>query len=115
MTVEAVFLARFPNTTVGLTHLSVPPNRHGLPADCLRGKMPGMALPFARLISLLKPKRSWLQFRLRTLFVLVVVAAMPCVWLAWKKEPKRRERAAVAAIEKDGGTVWYHWQAESKK
>ncbi len=47
------------------------------------------------------------QYRLRTMFVLVAVAAMPCVWLAWKMEAKRKEQAAVAAIEKHGGKCEY--------
>jgi Leucine-rich repeat (LRR) protein len=62
----------------------------------------------AKVLSILKPKRSWLQYRLRTMFVLVVVVAVPCDWLAWKREAKRKERAAVAAIEKLGGVVFYH-------
>jgi len=66
------------------------------------------------LLSYLKPKRYSLQFRLRTLFVLVAVAAMPCVWMAWRMETKRKERAAKAAIESLGGYVWYRWHYDSK-
>jgi hypothetical protein len=63
-------------------------------------------------VGLFTPKRSWFQFRLTTLFVLMVVVAMPCGWLAWKLERKRRERVAIAEIEKVGGGVLYDWQIE---
>ena len=75
-----------------------------------RGKLLDMAKPLAKLVSLLTPKRRWTQFRLRTLYVLVAVAALPCVWLAWRMEHKRRERAVVAEIKKQGGVVFYDWQ-----
>jgi hypothetical protein len=65
-------------------------------------------------LSILKPKRSWLQYRLRTLFVLVVVIAAPCVLTAWKMDAKRRERTAVAFIENDGGYCQYRWQREDQ-
>jgi hypothetical protein len=68
-----------------------------------------MARPLAQLVVLLTPKRSWFQFRLRTLFVIVPLAAVPCCWLAWKIEAKRREQAAVAAIRKTGAMVKYTW------
>jgi len=45
----------------------------------------------------------WLQFSLKWLFVLVAIVAMPCGWLAWKMEAKRREREAVAEITRLGG------------
>jgi hypothetical protein len=38
----------------------------------------GMAKPLAKMVALLTPKRRWIQFRLRTLFVLVAIAAVPC-------------------------------------
>jgi hypothetical protein len=56
------------------------------------------------------PKRRWFQFRLRTLFVVVAVVALPLGWLSWRIEHKRRERAAVAAIEELGGLALYEWQ-----
>jgi len=61
------------------------------------------------LVSMPKPKRTWLQFRLRTLFVLVLVAAVPCGWLKWKIDRKQKERAAVAEINNLGGQVYYDW------
>ncbi len=69
-----------------------------------------MSQPFAKLIVLLTPERRWFQFRLRTLFVLVVVAAVPCAWLAWKIENKRRERAILSEIERLAGDPVYEWQ-----
>ena len=66
-----------------------------------------------RFLSILKPKRSWFQYRLKTLFVLVVVVALPCVWLAWKRDAKRKERAAKAAIEQLGGYCLYRWKMEN--
>jgi hypothetical protein len=51
------------------------------------------------------------QFRLRTLFVLVAIAAVPCTLLAWKMDRKRRERAAVTAIRELGGEVVYDYEA----
>jgi hypothetical protein len=56
---------------------------------------------------LLTSKRTWLQFWLRTLFVLVVVAAIPCVWLKSKLDRKAKELAAVAEIKKLGGCLAY--------
>lgn len=66
-----------------------------------------MTTATAKLVALPKPKRTWCQFRLRTLFLLVAVVAAACGWLAWRIEHKRRERAAVAAIKKSGGIARY--------
>src|SRR5205809_418847 len=51
-----------------------------LPSPRRRGKLAFMAKPLAKLVSLLKPKRRWAQFRLRSLFVLMAVLAVPCGW-----------------------------------
>jgi hypothetical protein len=64
----------------------------------------------AKLMSLLTPKRRWAQFRLRSLFVLVAIAAVPCAWLAWKMEHWRREQKAITALTELGGMVYYHDQ-----
>ena len=54
-----------------------------------------------------KPKRRWFQYSVRTLLVLVTVAAVPCSWVAVKTQQARRERAIAPAIERIGGTaVW---------
>ncbi|HEV3023590.1 MAG TPA: hypothetical protein VGX76_14045, partial [Pirellulales bacterium] len=68
-----------------------------------------MAKLLAKFVALLTPKRRWFQFRLRTLFVHVVVSAVPCTWLAWKMESKRRERAILSEIERLGGDPVYEW------
>ena len=68
-----------------------------------------------KFFSLLMPKRSWLQYRLRTMFVHVVIVAIPCGWLKWKLDRKAKERAAVAEIEKSGGFVEYDWKARKEK
>jgi len=77
----------------------LPPARH---AD-------GMAKPLAKLVALIPPKRTWLQFRLRTLFVLVAIVALPCAWLAWKMEHKRKERALIAELDRFGVYVERDW------
>ncbi len=69
-----------------------------LPAGLRCAKLLVMLKPLAKLVALLMPKRTWFQFRLRTLFVLVLVAAVPCGWLKWKMVRKERERRAVAEI-----------------
>src|SRR5258707_15341195 len=73
-----------------------------------------MPEPIAKIVNLLKPKRGWFQFRLRTLFVLVAMAAIPCGCLKWKIVRKARERAAVVEIESLGGHVWRDWQARRR-
>ncbi|HEV3020927.1 MAG TPA: hypothetical protein VGX76_00610 [Pirellulales bacterium] len=57
-----------------------------------------------------KPRRRWLQFSLKALFGLVVVAAAACGWLKWKLDRKAALRAAVAEIRRAGGEVWYDWE-----
>jgi hypothetical protein len=57
-----------------------------------------------------KPKRRWCQFRLRTLFLLVAVCAVPCGLFKWKWDRKQAERRAVTEIKKVGGFVAYDWQ-----
>ena len=54
-----------------------------------------------------KPKRRWFRFRLRTL--LVVMTAL-CVWLGFKVNAARRQKEAVTAILKAGGTVSFDYQ-----
>jgi hypothetical protein len=54
-----------------------------------------------------KPKRRWFRFSLRALLVLVTVL---CVWLGVKVNVARRQKEAVAAILRAGGTVCYDCQ-----
>ncbi len=55
-------------------------------------------------------KLHWFQFSLRTLLVVTVVLGLACGWLANNAERKRRERDAVAAIQKVGGSAFYDYQ-----
>jgi hypothetical protein len=55
--------------------------------------------------------RRWLQFSLRTFFVLVAALA---VALSAASNKAREQRDAVKAIEAMGGTVSYDWQYERK-
>ncbi len=50
-----------------------------------------------------KPKRRWFQLRLRTLLVLVTLAAAPLTWAGWEVDQRRREKLAFAWVEKVGG------------
>lgn len=55
-----------------------------------------------------KPRRRWLAFRLRTLFVLIAVAAVPLAWvgysLSWIRQ--RRHAHAVGAVEQGNVLTW---------
>lgn len=51
----------------------------------------------------------WLSFSLRTLFVLVTVAA---IWLGVVVNRAREQREAVKAIEAMGGSIRYDWQPD---
>ncbi len=53
------------------------------------------------------------QFSLQSLFVLVVVVAIPCSWLPFRLREVERQRAAAAAIEKLGGRV--EWVSTASK
>ena len=49
-----------------------------------------------------RPKRRFLQFRLRTLLIAVLVLSLPLSWFAVKMERARRQREAVEVIERLG-------------
>ncbi|MGO8691309.1 MAG: leucine-rich repeat domain-containing protein [Thermoguttaceae bacterium] len=48
------------------------------------------------------------QFTIRSLLLLTLVVAIPCSWLAVARQEARRQREAVAEIERAGGRV-YAW------
>jgi hypothetical protein len=57
-----------------------------------------------------KPKHGWLQFRLKTLFILVAVCAVPCWWFKGKWDAKQAERRAVAECRQKDVWLGYDWQ-----
>ena len=56
-----------------------------------------------------KRKRRWFQFRLRTLLIFTLVCAIGSAWVAHRAELKRKEREAVEAIIRLGGSVAYDY------
>lgn len=60
----------------------------------------------------MKPRRRYLTFSLRTLFVLLTIG---CIWLGILAERAREQREAVEAIEALGGYVIYDWEPELEK
>jgi len=54
-----------------------------------------------------KPRRRWLRFSLRTLFL---VTTALCVWIAIRVNSARRVRSALAAVNRAGGTAWFDYQ-----
>ena len=57
---------------------------------------------------LTKPRR-WFRFSLRMLMVVITVL---CVWLGFKVNAARRQREAVDAILKAGGSIGYDYQTD---
>jgi len=66
-----------------------------------------MAKLFAKLVTLITPKRAWFQFRLITVFIVVAVI---CVWLSMQVHRANKQREAVAAVTASGGWVRYDFQ-----
>ena len=56
--------------------------------------------------------RPWLQFRLRTLLIAILLLSLPLSWFAVRMRKARRQRAAVEAIERLGGYVAYDWETD---
>ncbi len=50
-------------------------------------------------------RRKWLQFRLRTLLIAILVLSLPLSWFAVRLKRARRQRQAVQMIEQLGGFV----------
>ncbi len=57
-----------------------------------------------------KPRRRLLQFRLKTLLLIVAVLCVPLAWVGVRLNQKRHERAVIAEIERLGGRTYYDWQ-----
>src|SRR5262245_19997517 len=49
-------------------------------------------------------KRRWLRFSLRTMLLLITAL---CIWLGYQVNAARRQREALAAIARAGGTVYF--------
>ena len=58
-----------------------------------------------------KPRRRFLQFSLRTLFVLMTVFA---VWFGWKMNKAREQAKAVAWVQEMGGWVRYDYEFDQE-
>ncbi|HUY90647.1 MAG TPA: hypothetical protein VMV10_18060 [Pirellulales bacterium] len=56
------------------------------------------------------PRQRFWQFRLRSLLIVVCILSIVCAWVGSKFAAKRRERLAVAYVERLGGSVAYLWQ-----
>ncbi len=52
-------------------------------------------------------RRRWLQFRVKTLLIAVLVLSLPLSWFGMRMERARKQREAVEAIERKGGSVFY--------
>ncbi len=62
-----------------------------------------------------RPRLRWYQYSLRSLLLFVVVCAIPCSWVAVRRERAWRQRQAVKAIETPrasglNGSVWYDYE-----
>ena len=79
-----------------------------------RGMLVSMAKPLSKLLSILKPKRRWFQFRLLTLFAIITAFCVPLAWVGVRMHYKRREQSAVTQIEKSGGRVFYDWKLPAR-
>src|SRR5262245_13991502 len=51
--------------------------------------------------------KKWLRFSLRTMLLLITAL---CIWLGFQVNAARRQREAVTAILRNGGTVKYDFQ-----
>lgn len=59
------------------------------------------------MVSATRPRRRFLQFRLRTLLVIVLLLAAP---LGWVTNRRRKQDQAIATIESLGGRVEFRWK-----
>jgi len=52
-------------------------------------------------------KRRWLQFSLRTLLLVVLVASLGLSWLAVSMQRAKRQADALAAVRQTGAAIWF--------
>ncbi len=57
-----------------------------------------------------KPRLRWFQYSLRSLLLAMLAASLGMSWVAVKMQKARRQKEAVEAILKFGGTVEYDYQ-----
>jgi hypothetical protein len=57
-----------------------------------------------------KHKLRWFQFSLRSLLLFVLLVSVGMSWFAVKMQQAKRQKEAVAAIERLGGEVFYDYQ-----
>ena len=61
-----------------------------------------------------RPRLRWFQYRLRTLFIVMLLASIGMSWVATRMQKAKRQRAAIEIIEKRGeGHVLYDYQFDS--
>lgn len=58
--------------------------------------------------------RRWMQFRLRTLLIVILFACSGLGWLRFNLDRTRRQRRAADAVAAAGGSVWYLGQKTEK-
>jgi hypothetical protein len=61
-----------------------------------------------------KHKLRWYQYSLRTLLIVVTLFAFACSWLAVKIKQASRQKEAVDALLKLGGSVQYDYEVDPK-
>lgn len=57
--------------------------------------------------------QRWLQFRLRTLLIVVLLLSLPLSWFGTRLARAGKQREAVVAIKRLGGSVVYDWEDAS--
>ncbi len=60
-----------------------------------------------------KPKRRWLQFRVRTRLIVMLLACVGLGWVAIRLQRPRHQRMIVEEIIRLGGSVAYDYQLDS--
>jgi hypothetical protein len=74
-------------------------------SNCMTPKEPANPKPISH------PKRPWLRFSLRTLFLATTAF---CVWLGFKVNAAREQRQIVKMVHELGGVVWYDFEFDAR-
>jgi len=59
-----------------------------------------------------RPRLRWIQFRLRTLLIAILVLSLPLSWFGDRLRKARRQREAVEVIRRWGRNVTYDWETD---